>query len=123
MQMQGQLDEYRDAFLFVDTGTPGWQILHLNQAAIDRLGETSSSPDQKQSVSAAWLTGAGRCRAGVPSASVRGRPFWDLFCAFDETSLSKVLLPTVSWHQRQHFAEQGVARTGGACAGVICDAV
>lgn len=42
MQMQGQLDEYRDAFLFVDTGTPGWQILHLNQAAIDRLGKMSS---------------------------------------------------------------------------------
>ncbi|KAK9825366.1 hypothetical protein WJX81_004837 [Elliptochloris bilobata] len=64
MQVQGYLDEYRDAFLFVDTGTPGWRILHLNQAAIDKLG--------------------------VAITAVRGRPFWDLFCAFDETSLSKV---------------------------------
>lgn len=37
-QMQSRLDMYRDAFLFVDTATPGWRILHLNQAAVDRLG-------------------------------------------------------------------------------------
>ena len=37
-QMQSHLDMYRDAFLFVDTATPGWRILHLNQAAVDRLG-------------------------------------------------------------------------------------
>ena len=122
MQMQGQLDEYRDAFLFVDTGTPGWHILHLNQAASDRLGEMSSwAPLSTRSAGAAWLTGVGRCRAGVPNASLRGRPFWDLFCAFDETSLSKVWLLAVS-SAALCRAGCGIT-TADACAGVVGDAV
>lgn len=55
MHMQGQLDEYRDAFLFVDTGTPGWHILHLNQAASDRLGEMEQQGSAQQTL----------CRCGV----------------------------------------------------------
>ena len=73
MQMQGRLDEYRDAFLFVDTGTPGWRILHLNQAAIDRLGEPSSGvPRSNCSASAARLTGVGKPVQGFQSPLCAG---------------------------------------------------
>ena len=75
MPMQGQLDEYRDAFLFVDTGTPGWCILHLNQAAIDRLGETSSiDPRSNCSANAAALTGVGKPAQAFQSALCAGAP-------------------------------------------------
>jgi len=62
--MQGYLDTYRDAFLFVDTAAPGWRVLHLNQAAVDKLG----ARPRKAWPPGAWCRAA-RSRTGSWSAA------------------------------------------------------
>jgi len=96
-QMQGYMDTYRDAFLFVDTAAPGWRVLHLNQAAVDKLGARPRAPGCREP--GAERPALGRdweldrwlgARAGMDMEAVRGHAFWDLFCAYEDTTRSRV---------------------------------
>ncbi len=95
--MQGYMDTYRDAFLFVDTAAPGWRVLHLNQAAVDKLGARPRAPGCREP--GAERPALGRdweldrwlgARAGMDMEAVRGHAFWDLFCAYEDTTRSRV---------------------------------